>query len=314
MTGHVLRRLLTLIPLLLGVSVLIFALVHLAPGDPITAQFGVSTEGMDEEVLDRLRADLGLNDPLPVQYFRYVAGLLRGDLGTSIATKAPVSREITARLPATIQLAVAAMIVVLLLAFPLGILSALRRASWLDHLCMGGALLGVSMPSFWLGIMLILLFSLRLGWLPSMGRGKGLGGTLRSIVLPAITLGSGMTGLMTRIVRSSMLEVLSQDYMRTASAKGLSRTTVVVRHGLKNALIPVVTLLGVQFASLLGGVVITETIFAWPGIGRLTVTAIWRRDYPVIMGTVLMFAVIFLLVNLAVDIVYTLIDPRIRYD
>lgn len=314
MRRYIIERVLLLIPLLFGISILTFALVHVAPGDPIATQFGLDLRGIEPETIARMRQQLGLNDPVPVQYLRYIRNLLRGDMGTSLSTKSPVAKEIFQRFPATIQLAGASMAVVLVLSIPLGIISALKRASVLDNLAMGGALLGVSMPSFWFGIMLILLFGLKLGWLPTAGRGEGLGGTLRSLVLPAVTLGTGMMGLVTRITRSSMLEVLGQDYIRTAHAKGLAPMTVIIRHGLRNALIPVITILGIQFAGLLGGAVIVETIFAWPGMGRLAVNAIWRRDYPVIMGCVLVFAALFVLANLMVDILYTLIDPRIRYD
>jgi len=307
--------LLLLIPLLLAISVLTFFLIHVAPGDPIATQFGMNLKQLEPERIEAIREELGLNDPLPVQYLRYLANLLQGDLGRSLTTHAPVSEEILSRLPATIQLTVASMLVVLLVAVPLGILSAVNRGSLVDNLCMGGALLGVSMPSFWFGIMLMLLFSLKLGLLPTGGRGDGtLAGALKALIMPALTLGTGMMGLVARLTRSSMLEVLGQDYMRTAYAKGLIPRVVLIRHGLRNALIPVVTVVGVQFASLLGGAVITETIFAWPGIGRLAVTAISRRNYPVIMGTVLVFSVTFVLANLIVDILYTFIDPRIRYD
>jgi peptide/nickel transport system permease protein len=311
---YIAYRLLMLIPLLLGVSLVTFVLIHVAPGDPISVQFGLDMQDLEPETIERIRQELGLNEPLPVQYLHYLGNLLKGDMGTSLATKTPVAREIFDRFPATIQLAVAAMTIVLLLSIPLGILSALKRGSLVDYACMGGALLGVSMPNFWFGIMLILLFTLKLDWLPSAGRGEGLLGVLQSLIMPALTLGTGMMGLVTRIMRSSMLEVLGQDYILTAHAKGLAPWRVVVQHGLRNALIPVVTIVGVQFAGLLSGTVIVETIFAWPGLGRLAVNAIWRRDYPVIMGTVLIFAVIFLLVNLTVDILYTVVDPRIRYD
>lgn len=315
MPRYIVTRLVILVPLLLGVTALTFLLVHLAPGDPISTQFGLDPRGMDTETMDRLRDELGLNDPLPVQYWNYARNLLRGDMGNSISTRTPVSREILSRLPATIELAVAAIILVLLVSIPLGIVSAVKRGSILDTLAMGGALLGVSMPAFWFGIMLMLLLSLQLGWLPSGGRGDGtIAGGLKALIMPAFTLAVGMMGLVTRIMRSSMLEVLGQDYMRTASAKGLTPRLVVVRHGLRNALIPVLTIIGIQFAALLGGTIIVETIFAWPGIGRLAVNAIWRRDYPVIMGTVLVFSASFVLVNLLVDIMYTFIDPRIRYD
>ena len=367
MRRYIVRRLLLLPLLLLGVSALTFALIHLAPGDPLSTQFGLNPRGMEPETVERLRAQLGLNDPLPVQYFRYLGSLLRGDLGRSLATRTPVSQEILARFPATLELAIATQALVLLVAIPLGVLSAVAVSPWspappvlrrrwarhsaapyspatpvlrrrwarhsaasyspappvprrrwarlVDALCSGGALLGVSMPSFWFGIMLMLLFAQSLGWLPSTGRGDGtLVGALKALVLPAVTLGAGLMGLVARVTRSQLLEVLSQDHVRTAHAKGLAPRWVLVRHGVRNALIPVVTILGMQAASLLGGAVIVETIFAWPGIGRLAVNAIWRRDYPVIMGTVLVFSVLFVLTNLGVDILYTLIDPRIRYD
>jgi len=303
-----------LAPLLLGVSALTFALIHLAPGDPLSTQFGLNPRGMEPETVERLRAQLGLNEPLPVQYFRYLGSLLRGDMGRSLTTRTPVSQEILARFPATLELAIATQALVLLVSIPLGVLSAVKRGRLVDALCSGGALLGVSMPSFWVGIMLMLLFAQSLGWLPSTGRGDGtLVGALKALVLPALTLGAGLMGLVARVTRSSLLEVLGQDHVRTARAKGLAPRWVLIRHGVRNALIPVVTILGMQAASLLGGAVIVETVFAWPGIGRLAVNAIWRRDYPVIMGTVLVFSVVFVLMNLGVDVLYTLIDPRIRY-
>jgi len=313
--NYIIRRVLLLIPLLLAVSLITFTLIHVAPGDPISTQFGLDPRGIDQDTVDRLRDELGLNDPLPVQYFNYLKNLLRGDLGNSISTRSPVREEIISRLPATLELAIAAIVLVLILAIPLGIISAMNRGSLIDNLSMGGALLGVSMPSFWFGIMLMLLLSLTLGWLPSAGRGDGtFWGEIRSLVMPALTLAVGMIGIVTRIMRSSMLEVLNQDYVWTAHSKGLLPWTVLLRHVLRNALIPVITILGLQFASLLGGTVIVETIFAWPGIGRLAITAISRRDYPVIMGTVLVFSTVFVMVNLIVDVIYTYIDPRIRYD
>lgn len=315
MQRYVLRRLLLLIPLLLAISFFAFILINLAPGDPISTRFGLNLNTLDPGRIEQIRQELGLNDPLPVQYLRYLGNLLRGDMGRSLTTHRPVSEEILSRLPATLQLTIASMLFVLLVAVPLGIVSAVKRGSLMDNLCMGGALLGVSMPSFWFGIMLMLLFSLKLGLLPTGGRGDGsVVGTLKALVMPAITLGTALMGLVARLTRSSMLEVLGQDYMRTAYAKGLASRLVLVRHGLRNALIPVVTVVGAQFASLLSGAVITETIFSWPGMGRLAITAISRRNYPVVMGTVLVFSVVFLLTNLLVDIVYTFIDPRIRYD
>jgi peptide/nickel transport system permease protein len=312
---YILRRLLLIVPLLLAISVLTFFMIHLAPGDPISTRFGLNLKNLEPERIEQIREELGLNDPLPVQYLRYLSNLLQGDLGRSLTTNRSVAGEIISRLPATIELTIASMLIVLLVAIPLGILSAVKRGSLVDNLCMAGALLGVSMPSFWFGIMLMLLFSLKLGLLPTGGRGDGtLADLIKALIMPAITLGTGLMGIVARLTRSSMLEVLGQDYMRTAYAKGLATRLVLVRHGLRNALIPVVTVIGVQFASLLGGAVIIETIFAWPGMGRLAVNAISRRDYPVIMGTVLVFAVVFVLANLIVDILYTFIDPRIRYD
>ncbi len=315
MRRYVLQRLALVIPLLFAISLLTFIMIHLTPGDPIATQYGLDISRLDEASRMRLRQEYGLNDPLPVQYVRYIGNVLRGDMGKSITTRSPVSQEIFARLPATIELTLASMLFVVLAAIPLGIISAVRRGSLLDNVCMAGALLGVSMPAFWFGLMLMLLFSLYLNWLPSGGRGDGtLVGALQALILPSITLGTGLMGIVTRVTRSSMLEVLGQDYMRTAHAKGLAPRIVLVRHGLRNALIPVVTILGLQFASLLGGAVIVETIFSWPGIGRLAVNAIFRRDYPVIMGTVLVFAVVFVVINLLVDILYTFLDPHIRYE
>ena len=315
MWRYIMRRFLVLIPLMLGISVLTFFMIHAIPGDPIAVQFGLTQQGLDPASIDRIRQELGLNDPLPVQYLRDMANLLRGDLGTSLSTKTPVTDEIFARVPATLELTIAAMFLVAIVAVPLGVLSAVKRGTLLDHLFMGGAMLGVSMPGFWLGIMLILLFALYLGWFPTSGlNDSNPTDFLKSLFLPAFTLGTILMGLVTRVMRSSMLEVLGQDYVRTAHAKGLRPVVVLARHGLQNALIPVVTIMGLQFASLLGGAVIIETIFAWPGMGRLAVNAIWRRDYPVIMGTVLIFAVTVILANLIVDIMYTFIDPRIRYE
>jgi peptide/nickel transport system permease protein len=315
MRRYILRRLISLIPLLLAVSICTFVLINLAPGDPISTRFGLNLNSLDPARIEQIRQELGLDDPLPVQYLRYLSNLLRGDMGRSLSTNRPVAQELLSRLPATLQLTAASMCFVLLVAVPLGILSATQRGSLIDNLSMAGALLGVSMPSFWLGIMLMLLLSLHLHWLPSGGRGDGtFAGDLKALIMPALTLGTGLMGLVARLTRSSMLEVLGQDYMRTAHAKGAKPWRVLVRHGLRNALIPVVTVIGVQFASLLGGAVIVETIFAWPGMGRLAINAISRRDYPIIMATVLVFSVVFVLTNLIVDILYTLIDPRIRYE
>jgi peptide/nickel transport system permease protein len=312
---HILRRLLTLPPILLGISLVTFLMAHWAPGDPVMAQMGLNPRGLEPQTLDRLREELGLNDPLPVQYAHYLGRLLRGDLGRSLTTRAPVSREILARLPATLELSLAAFALVLLVAIPLGVVSATHRGSLVDHLSRTGALFGVSMPAFWLGLVLVLLFSLKLGWLPTSGRGDGTPwGHLKALILPAATLAVGMVGLVLRTMRSSLLEVLSQDYVRTAHAKGLAPRGVLVRHCLRNALLPVITVMAMQWAGLLGGAVVVETVFGWPGIGRLAVNAVWRRDYPVIVGTALLLSVVVLLINLAVDILYVAANPRIRYE
>ncbi len=315
MFTYIVRRLILVPFLLLGITLVVFILIRLAPGDPITAQYGLKLSEADPVKIERLREELGLNDPFMVQYGRYLGNLLRGDFGTSLTTKAPVLHEIKARFPATLELTIASMLIVILFSIPLGILAALKRGSWLDNGLMAFSLFGVSMPAFWMGIMLILVFSLLLGWFPTSGRGSGpLFGRLEYLVLPAVTLGFAIMGLNSRIMRSTMLEVLDEDYIRTAHAKGQKKRIVLMRHALRNALIPIITLFGIQFAGLLGGAVIIEMIFGWPGLGRLAVTATMRRDYPLIMGTVLLFSFFYLIANLLVDVLYTFIDPRIRYE
>lgn len=314
MTTYIIRRLLILPLLMLGISLIVFILIQLAPGDPISSQYGLKLAEMDIATVERLRAELGLNDPILVQYGRYLNNLLHGNLGQSITSRTPVLTEITARYPATLELAALGMLMTVVVAVPLGVFAALKRGSLFDNVLMAGALFGVSIPSFWFGIMVILIFGLWLGWLPISGRGSGpLLQRLEYLVLPSFTLAIGLMGIVSRMVRSSVIEVLGLDYIRTARAKGLKSGTVLARHAIRNALIPVITVLGLQFAGLLGGAIIIETIFAWPGIGRLAVNAIWRRDYPVIMGTVLIFSFTFILANLLVDILYTVLDPRIRY-
>jgi peptide/nickel transport system permease protein len=327
MARFIVRRLLGLIPLLLGVSVVIFALMRLIPGDPVVIMIGV--ENATPEEMARLRRVLGLDQSLPIQYARFLGRLVTGDLGISLASDEPVSRLIRERLPATVELALAALAVALVIAIPAGVISAVKRYSAVDTAGTVAALLGISMPNFWLGVMLIFLFSVRLGWLPASGRGEpvlaglgallasgslsGLGTAITHLALPAMTLGSALAAVVTRLTRSSMLEVIAQDYIRTARAKGLRGTRVVMRHALRNALIPVVTVVGLEFGTLLGGAVITETIFAWPGIGRLAIRSIIQRDFPVVQGVVLMIAIVRVWANLAVDVAYAAIDPRIRY-
>lgn len=301
-----------MIPLVFGVTTATFALIHLIPGDPVELMMSNSRQLTAEEI-DRIRDKLGLNDPLPVQYVRYLTNLLKGDMGDSIRSRSPVRYEIEQRLPDTVILTVTSITLVLIFALPLGIISALKRGTWIDTAAMSFALLGVSMPQFWFGIMLMLIFGLHLDWLPTVGQGKTPIEFARSLVLPSATLSLTLMGLVTRIERSSMLEVLGQDYVRTAHAKGLGARLVNYRHALPNAMIPVLTVISGQFATLLGGSVVIEKVFGWPGIGRLAVDSIFARDYLVVTNTVLVFAVMVMLVNLANDILYAYIDPRIRY-
>lgn len=305
MGAYILRRLALAVPTLVGVTVVVFALIRLVPGDPARLVLGLQAS---EEEVQRLRVQLGLDQPLPVQYVRFLGRMLQGDLGRSVVTGEPVAREIAARLPATVQLAVASTLVATAAGVAAGVVSATRQYSWLDYLVMTVALAGISLPVFWLGLMLMLLFSVHLRWLPAGGYG-----TPAHLVLPTVTLAAFSVAIIARMTRSSLLEVLHQDYVRTAWAKGLGSRAVVLRHALKNALIPVVTVIGLQFGGLLGGAILTETVFAWPGMGRLLVGAIVARDYPVVQGAVLVFAALFTLVNLAVDVLYAYVDPRIHY-
>ena len=313
MSRYIVRRLLAMIPLLLGISFIVFSLLNILPGDPVSIMLSSNPHiTPDAETIAQLKAQYGLDKPLMTQYLIFLGNLLKGDLGTSMYTQQPVLTAIAERMPATIQLALAALVISIVIAIPVGVISAVRQYSWIDHLCLIGALIGVSMPSFWLGLLLMLGFSLKLRWLPLSGMGylyNGLGDVLHHLIMPAFTLGFGMAALLARVTRSSMLEVLGQDYIRTAQAKGLPERTVVYRHALRNAFIPILTVLGVQFGYLLGGSVIVETIFSWPGIGRLAVNSILNRDLPVVQGTVLVFTLIFILTNLLVDILYAAIDP-----
>jgi peptide/nickel transport system permease protein/oligopeptide transport system permease protein len=302
---YVLHRLALALLTLGGVTVVIFLLIRLIPGDPARIIAGLLAS--DDEVR-RLRVELGLTQPLYMQYLIFFTGLLHGNLGLSAATRAPVLEEIALRLRPTVLLAVSSIAVATLVGLAAGIISATRRYSILDYLAMTLAVLGVSIPVFWLGLMLMLLFAVYLHWLPAGGYG-----TLASFILPTIALAAFSTGIIARMTRSSLLETLSQDYVRTARAKGVPRHGVVLRHALKNALIPVLTVIGLQFGTLLGGAVLTETTFAWPGMGRLLVNSILSRDYPVIQGIVLTFATMFAGVNLLVDLLYAYVDPRIHY-
>jgi peptide/nickel transport system permease protein len=306
MSGYVARRLLGLIPVLLGVSLIVFSILKFIPGDPARAVAGLDASPADVE---NVRRQLGLDQPLYVQYARFLGNALVGDFGRSIRSKKPVIDEIANTLPATLQLAFVSMALAIILGATLGIAAATRQYTIWDGLTMVLALLGISVPIFWLGLMLILLFAVQLGWLPAQGRGGP-----ENLVLPSLTLGAASAGIIARMMRSSMLEVLRQDYVRTARAKGLGERLVVLRHALKNALIPSVTVIGLQFGYLLGGAVITETVFAWPGMGRLVVEGIKFRDFPVVQASILLAALLFSLVNLLVDLAYAYLDPRIRYE
>ncbi len=303
MKGYILKRLFHSIFVLVGISLVVFIILHLT-GDP--AALLMPMDATPEQVA-QFRQEMGFNDPIIVQYWRFFKGTLRGDFGQSFRHSQPALELVMERMPATIQLTLAAMVIALLVAIPVGIISAIRRNSILDHIGMTGALLGQSTPVFWLGIMLILIFSVTIQWFPSSGRGE-----IQHLVLPAITLGMFTMARTARMMRSSMLEVMGQEYMKTAKAKGLSPGMVILKHALKNAAIPVVTIIGMELGTLLGGAVITETIFAWPGVGRLAVQAIYNRDYPVVQAAVFLLASIFVLVNLVVDLLYTYLDPRVK--
>ena len=306
MLTWVLRRILAVVPVLFGVTLAVFSMLFLVPGDPVKMMLAEFVTTPDQ--IAQMRAQLHLDEPILTQYGRFVGNAVRGDLGMSIRSRRPVTTEIGENLASTAQLAVAAMLVAIGLGIPLGLLAALFRGSWVDVASMGGALLGVSMPSFWLGLLLIFVFSLHLAWFPATG-----GGDLHHLVLPAVTLGMIAAAIIARLTRSSMLEVLGQDYVRTARAKGLGGFAVVVRHALKNALIPIITIFGLQFGNLLAGAVIVETVFSRPGLGRLIVGGILNKDFPLVQGVVLFVATTYVLINLLVDVAYAYADPRIRF-
>ena len=292
-------------PVLFGVTLAVFSMLFLVPGDPVKMMLAEFVTSPDQ--IAQMRAQLHLDEPLPQQYGRFVANALRGDLGTSIRSRRPVATEIAENIASTAQLALASMAVAVALGVPLGLLAALFRNTWLDVGSMVVALLGVSMPSFWLGLLMIFVFSLHLAWFPATG-----GGDLLHLVLPSLTLGTIASAIIARLTRSSMLEVLGQDYVRTARAKGLAWWGVVVRHALKNALIPIITIFGLQFGNLLAGAVIVETVFSRPGLGRLIVGGILAKDFPLVQGTVLFVAASYVMINVLVDIAYAFVDPRIR--
>lgn len=325
MATFLLKRLLQLIPVLMGISILVFLLLHMIPGDPAMVLLG---QEANPDEIERLRNILGLNQPIYIQLLLFFKHLLQGDLGNSIFQDESVFSLIMKHLPATIELAILAMIIALVIAIPLGILAAVKQFSWLDYGSMFFAQIGVSMPVFWMGMLLIIGLSVNLNWFPSFGRGEPLGESLmtaittgnvydlvqsfKRLLLPAFTLGIMSAALITRMVRSAMLEVLKEDYVRTAEAKGVRQFMVIFKHAFRNALIPVITIVGLQFGNLLGGAIVTETVFAWPGIGRLVITAISQRDFPVVQGCVLVIAFLFAFTNLLVDVLYSIVNPKIQ--
>ncbi|KGP71678.1 ABC transporter permease [Pontibacillus yanchengensis] len=334
MLNYIIRRLVMIIPVLLGVSIIAFSLLHMIPGDPARSMLGNKA---NEAQLEQLREELRLNDPYLVQYGRFVTSTLQGDLGKSVKSNNPVGEELKNRLPATMELSLFAIFIATVVGVLAGVIAAVKQYSWFDNLSMTGALFGVSIPIFWLGLMMIMLFSVTLQWLPPSGRlstgveldtitnfyildsiltlnWTAFKDSVTHLLMPGIALGTIPMAIIARMTRSSMLEVLNQDYIRTANAKGLASYLVVFQHALKNAFLPVLTVIGLQFGFLLGGAVLTETIFSWPGVGRYVLQAILGRDYPVVQSTILVVAVMFVFINLLTDILYKYIDPRIRFD
>jgi ABC-type dipeptide/oligopeptide/nickel transport system permease component len=306
MSRFLLQRLLFLIPTLLGVLIVTFLLLYVAPGDPVQAMVG---ERADPETLARLRAELHLDDPLPEQFAHYLGGVLRGNLGTSYITRRPILRDLLQRFPATLRLAGAAMLFAALTGISIGIFGAWRPGAVLDRVAAFGAYLGISFPVYWVGLILILIFAVNLRWLPPSGSGG-----LAYLILPALTLGMRSVAFLSRMTRAAMQEVLQSDFVRTARAKGLLETRVVLSHGFRNALLPVLTVLGLDFGSYLTGSILTETIFSWPGVGRYVLTAIDKRDLPAVQGSILFLSLVFVLVNLITDLLYARVDPRVAYD
>lgn len=304
MLKYIIKRIVYLVPVIIGATLIVYLILNLAQGDPARMILG---EDATPQRVAELREEMGLNDPVLIQYGRYMLNLLQGDMGTSYRTGAPVVTEIAARLPNTISLALVATVVSIVLALPLGTIAAIRQNSIFDGLCMVISLVGVSMPSFWLGLLLILLFSLTLGWLPSFGAD-----TWKSIILPAFALAVSSMASVARTTRASMLEVIRQDYIRTARAKGISEGRVIKRHALRNALIPTMTAVGLQTGILLSGSVLVETVFSWPGIGRLMIASIQQRDVPTVVGCIIIFAICFSVVNMIVDLLYGFVDPRMK--
>ncbi len=307
MTQYIIRRFAQMIPITFGILTLVFSLIHLIPGDPARQ---IAGENAREEDVLAVRKALGLDQPLWTQYVTYLGHVVQGDLGRSFQTNEAVSKQIAERYPATIQLAFGSMIVALIVAFPLGVISAIYRNSWVDNVARFFALIGVSMPSFWFGPLLIIAFAINHTWFPVSGREEG----LRSLVLPSMTMGLALAAILTRMIRVSLAEELTQLYVTTAIAKGATRIKAIFRHALKNALIPVITVLALQFGSLLTGAIITEQIFSWPGLGRLLIQSISTRDYPQVQASILVIALTYIVVNFASDLLYGVVDPRIKLE
>ncbi|MCH8078202.1 MAG: ABC transporter permease [Proteobacteria bacterium] len=303
MLNYLGARLFGALLVVVGVTTIVFMLIHVVPGDPVEVMLGESAQVADKEAL---RETLGLNLPLSTQWLNYVSGLLQLDLGTSLHSKRPVVEILSERIPATSLLAGTSILIALIIALPLGVLAAVRKDSFWDTGAMAFSMLGVAIPNFWMGPLLILVFSLWLGWFPVSGNDQTL-----SLVLPALTLGTALAAILSRMIRSSLLEVLNEDYIRAANARGLSPTTVIWKHGLKNAALPVVTIMGMQLGALLAGAVITETVFSWPGIGQLTIESIQKRDYPVVQSCVLLISLSYVFINLLTDLAYAYLDPRV---
>lgn len=309
MLAYTARRILGLVPVLLGVTFLVFAMLWISPGDPVVALLGEAAQGISTEALTELRHAYGLDRPFLVQFGSYLADVVRGDLGVSVRSSQTVLSEVTSRFPATLALAGSAMLVAIVIGMFFGVLAAVYRGTIVDHVAVVIALLGVSVPVFWSGLVLMLVFALYLGWLPASGYGSW-----RHLLMPAVAVGFSSAAFIARITRASLIEALRQDYVRTARSKGLAPSVVRLKHALRNALLPVVTVVGLQFGGLLGGAVLTETVFAWPGVGRMLVDAIRSRDMPLVQGTVLFVAVVFIVVNLVVDLSYAALNPKVRYE
>jgi len=304
MTKYIIKRMLMLIPVIIGVAFLVFFILSLTPGDPIRIILG---EEATQEAIDQLISDLGLDQPLIVQFFMYLFRLAQGDLGTCYITNRPVFSEIMTRLPITIELTLWSVTIGLIIAIPLGVFAALKQYSLMDNISMIATLVGAAIPNFWFGLLLMLLFSLHLGWLPSSGVG-----TIQHMILPAITLGTTNAAIIARMTRSSMLEVIRQDYIRTAKSKGVPQGQIITKHAFRNASIPIVTVVGLQFGGLLGGAVLTETVFSLPGLGMLMVNAIRQMNTPMVLGSIIVFTILFSIINLIVDLMYAFLDPRIK--